>query len=90
MMTTSRNIVNNVTDDMERAATFGGSLAQTFPLASDDQATISFDYFRTQFFNTMVFDQETADNTILMYNSDGRSFTDNYQVDFNWRARFAS
>lgn len=84
MMTTSRNIVNNVTDDMERAATFGGSLAQTFPLASDDQATISFDYFRTQFFNTMVFDQETADNTILMYNSDGRSFTDNYQVDFNW------
>ncbi len=84
MMTTSRNIVNNVTDDMERAATFGGSLTQTFPLASDDQATISFDYFRTQFFNTMVFDQETADNTILMYNSDGRSFTDNYQVDFNW------
>lgn len=84
MMTTSRNIVNNVTDDMERAATFGGSLTQTFPLASDDQATISFDYFRTQFLNTMVFDQETADNTILMYNSDGRSFTDNYQVDFNW------
>lgn len=84
MMTTSRNIVNNVTDDMERAATFGGSLTQTFPLASDDQTTISFDYFRTQFFNTMVFDQETADNTILMYNSDGRSFTDNYQVDFNW------
>ena len=87
MMTTSRNIdTSGLNDDMEAAATFGGSLSQTFPLANDDQATISFDYFRTQFFNTMVFDQETAtaDNSILIYNSDGKSFTDNYQVDFNW------
>ena len=85
MMTTSRDIkFNGLTDDMERAATFGGSISQTFHLANDDQATISFDYFRTQFFNTMVFDQETADNTILIYNSTGKSFTDNYQIDFNW------
>ena len=85
MMTTSRNIdTSGLNDDMEAAATFGGSLSQTFPLANDDQATISFDYFRTQFFNTMVFDQETADNAILIYNSNGKSFTDNYQVDFNW------
>ena len=85
MMTTSRDIkFNGLTDDMEAAATFGGSLSQTFRLANDDQATISFDYFRTQFFNTMVFDQETADNTTLIYNSDGKSFTDNYQIDFNW------
>ena len=85
MMTTSRNIdMQGLNDDMEAAATFGGSLSQTFPLANDDQATISFDYFRTQFFNTMVFDQETVDNSILIYNSNGKSFTDNYQVDFNW------
>uniref|UniRef100_UPI0040579F15 TonB-dependent receptor n=1 Tax=Alistipes sp. TaxID=1872444 RepID=UPI0040579F15 len=85
MMTTSRDIkFAGLTDDMEAAATFGGSLSQTFRLAGDDQTTISFDYFRTQFFNTMVFDQETADNTILIYNSRGKSFTDNYQVDFNW------
>ena len=86
MMTTSREIfnLNGLKDDMEAAATFGGSLSQTFPLAGDDMATISFDYFRTQFFNTMVFDQETADNSILIYNSKGKSFTDNYQIDFNW------
>ena len=92
MMTTSRDIMLNdnghafvkLDDDMERAATFGGSISQTFRLANDDQATISFDYFRTQFFNTMVFDQETSDNTILIYNSKGKSFTDNYQIDFNW------
>lgn len=86
MMTTSREIINldGLKDDMEAAATFGGSLSQTFNLAGDDQATISVDYFRTQFFNTMVFDQETADNTILIYNTKERSFTDNYQIDFNW------
>ena len=85
IMTSSRNIkIEGLTDDMERAATFGGSLAQTFPLAGDDQATISFDYFRTQFTNTMVFDQEFGDNVIKIYNTDGKSYTDNYQVDFNW------
>ncbi|MBO7199428.1 MAG: TonB-dependent receptor [Alistipes sp.] len=97
MMTTSREILNldNLHDDMEQALTVGGSISQTFKLAGDDMATISFDYFRSQFFNTMVFDQETAnntmifdqkieDNTIAIYNSHERSFTDNYQVDFNW------
>ena len=84
MMTTSRNIIDNIDNDMESAATFGGSLSQTFRLAGDDQATLSFDYFRTQFFNTMIFDQETADNTIMIYNSKDKSFTDNYQIDFNW------
>ena len=85
IMTSSRNIVtDNLNDDMERAATFGGSLAQTFRLAGDDQATISVDYFRTQFFNTMVFDQERGDNTTHIYNTDGKSYTDNYQIDFNW------
>ena len=85
IMTSSRNIVtDNLNDDMERAATLGGSLAQTFNLAGDDQATISVDYFRTQFFNTMVFDQERGDNTTHIYNTDGKSYTDNYQIDFNW------
>ena len=89
MMATSRDIrfaegFVEHGDDMEQALTVGGSLAQTFPLAGDDQATISFDYFRSQFFNTMIFDQETADNSILIYNTRGSSFTDNFQVDFNW------
>ena len=85
MMTTSRNIdITGLKNDMEAAATFGGSIAQTFRLAGDDQATISFDYFRTQFFNTMVYDQETTNNTILVYNNHDRSYTDNFQLDFNW------
>ena len=36
-------------DRMEKALTVGGSLTQTFDLIRPDAATLSFDYFRTQF-----------------------------------------
>ena len=69
---------------MESAATFGGSIAQTFTLVQSQDATLSFDYFRTQFFNRVLADQEWASGYVNIYASDGRSFTDNYQVDFTW------
>ena len=71
-------------DRMEKALTFGGSLTQTFGLVEPGDATISVDYFRTQFYNSVVADQEMYADRIVFYNSDGRSFTDTYQIDFSW------
>ncbi len=71
-------------DRMEKALTLGGSLTQTFSLVGDQDATLSFDYFRTQFYNSVVADQEYSADEIILYNTDGRSFTDTYQVDFSW------
>lgn len=71
-------------DRMEKALTVGGSLTQTFSLAGRDNATLSFDYFRTQFYNSVVADQEYDPEAIVFYNTDGRSFTDTYQIDFSW------
>ncbi|WP_418992157.1 TonB-dependent receptor [Alistipes sp.] len=71
-------------DRMEKALTVGGSLTQSFSLAGTDNATLSFDYFRTQFYNAVVADQEMYADRIVLYNSDGRSFTDTYQIDFSW------
>ncbi len=71
-------------DRMEKALTVGGSLTQTFALAGSDNATLSFDYFRTQFYNSVVADQEYDAKAIVFYNIDGRSYTDTYQVDFSW------
>lgn len=71
-------------DRMEKALTVGGSLTQTFSLAGADNATLSFDYFRTQFYNAVVADQEYDRESILLYNTDGRSYTDTYQIDFSW------
>ena len=51
---------------------------------SADDATLSFDYFRTQFYNSVIADQEMYADKIMLYNSDKRSYTDTYQIDFSW------
>lgn len=56
----------------------------TFGLVKPEDATLSFDYFRTQFYNQVVADQEYSATEVMFYNTDGRSYTDTYQVDFNW------
>ena len=91
MLATGRKaLVKNLTDDIEMALTAGGSLTQYIKWGGYSDATISFDYFRTQLFNTVLADQElgkvggTPEDEIWIYNTDGRSFTDTYQVDFQW------
>ena len=69
---------------LEKALTVGGSLTQTFGLVNQGDATLSFDYFRTQFYNAVVVDQEYDPETIRVYSSTGRSWTDTYQIDFTW------
>ena len=71
-------------DRMEEALTMGGSLTQTFSLAGYENATLSFDYFRTEFDNAVVVDQEWDPTLINIYNTDGKSYTDTYQIDFSW------
>ncbi len=71
-------------DRMEKALTVGGSLTQTFSALGQDNMTLSFDYFRTQFYNSVVVDQEWNPQYINIYDSRGRSYTDTYQVDFSW------
>ncbi len=71
-------------DRMEKALTVGGSLTQSFGLVKAEDATLSVDYFRTQFYNSVVADQEMFADRIVFYSTDGRSYTDTYQVDFSW------
>lgn len=71
-------------DRMEKALTVGGSLTQTFGLVKPGDATLSLDYFRTQFYNQVVADQEYASDIVRFYNTDGRAYTDSWQVDFTW------
>ncbi len=88
MLATGRTInVTDLNDDIEKALTVGGSLTQYIKLGGFSDATLSFDYFRTQFFNTILADQELGGeqfDKIHIYNTDNRSFTDTYQVDFQW------
>lgn len=87
MLATGRALVIPELDALnrlEKALTVGGSLTQTFGLVNPGDATLSFDYFRTQFYNSVVVDQEYDPETIRVYSSTGRSWTDTYQIDFTW------
>ena len=87
MLATGRAIVVPELGDLDRleqALTVGGSLTQTFGLVEPGDATLSFDYFRTQFFHAVVVDQEYDSETIRVYGSSGPSWTDTYQIDFSW------
>ncbi len=89
ILATGRNIVfdNGIGadfDTQEKAATYGASLTQIFSLVKPDDATLSFDYFRSEFFNQVIVDQEMDSQSVHIYNSDGKSYTDTYQVDFSW------
>ena len=69
---------------LEDAWTFGGNVTYYLPFGASSNTYISFDYFRTQFVQQMVVDYERFANTIDFYALDGgRSFTDNYQLDFS-------
>ncbi|MBR5334198.1 MAG: TonB-dependent receptor [Alistipes sp.] len=91
MMATGRKInVTDLNDDIEQALTAGGSITQYLKLGGYADATISFDYFRTQLYNTVLADQElgaamgTPADEIWVYNTGDKSFSDTYQVDFQW------
>ena len=76
---------------MEDAWTFGGNFTQYFKLGESENSYISFDYFRTSFNNQLVVDwdkgydpaRDIVSNSVSLYNSPGRSFTDTYQVDLS-------
>ena len=69
---------------LEDAWTFGGNITYYLPFGASSDTYLSFDYFRTQFVEQMVVDYELTPNAIDFYALDGgRSFTDNYQLDFS-------
>ena len=69
---------------LEDAWTFGGNLTYYMPFGASSNTYLSFDYFRTQFEQQMVVDYELGVNQIHFYAlNDGRSFTDNFQLDFS-------
>ncbi|MDR0694212.1 MAG: TonB-dependent receptor [Prevotellaceae bacterium] len=89
MLATGRKI--QIADDLqqEEAWTFGGSLSWYFPWGYDD-ASISVDYFRTDFTHQVLVDAERylyeppQDYSVYwVYNLQGKSYSNTFQVDFS-------
>ena len=72
---------------LEDAWTFGGNATFYLPFGASDDTYLSFDYFGTRFAEQMVVDYEHGLNAIDFYDLGGkRSFSNNYQIDFNVEA----
>ena len=89
IMATGRRIIFDTPfgrdfDRMERALTAGGSFAQTFSTIDYQDMTISFDYFRTELYHSVIVDQERDAENIYIYTTDGKSYTNTYQADLSW------
>lgn len=87
MFATSRtlNILNTNGEiyglDPEIAWNYGVSYLQGFQLFGR-KADVTLDYYRTDFQNQVIVDYETP-TEVNIYNLDGSSYADSYQVEFN-------
>jgi len=83
ILATGRQIVIEPNLKMEDAWTYGASIVKYFSLFSDKRASLSFDVFRTEFSNQLIVDQELNSNLVSIYNLNGKSYTNSFQVDLN-------
>lgn len=86
VLSTGRRIDFEPNLDQEEAWTYGLNLTMTMPWGYDQNASLSVDYFRTEFNKQIIVDQEYMwDQSypyVWFYNLDGRSYTNTYQADF--------
>ncbi|HPK29837.1 MAG TPA: TonB-dependent receptor [Bacteroidales bacterium] len=68
---------------LEDAWTYGGNITFYLPFGYENNTYLSFDYFRNDFLKQVIVDQEFDMVQALVYNLDGKSFTNTYQVDFS-------
>ncbi|GHU95647.1 TonB-dependent receptor [Bacteroidia bacterium] len=83
MMASNRQIEVLEKPKMEDAWTYGLSLTAYIHKDEQEIATVSADVFHTEFTNQLIVDQEVSGNRIAIYNLDGRSYANNYQIDVN-------
>jgi outer membrane receptor protein involved in Fe transport len=85
VLSTGRRILFEGTPGMEEAWTYGLNLTLGLPFGHQGSSTLSLEYFRTDFINQLIADQEFLSNapvpSVLFYNLEGSSFTNTWQVD---------
>lgn len=87
VLSTGRTLtLDNGLNLLEDAWTFGGNLTFYLPFGADeDNSYLSLDYFRNEFGNQLIADQELHEGFVHFYNLDngGHSFTNTWQADFS-------
>jgi outer membrane receptor for ferrienterochelin and colicins len=67
----------------ERAWNYGGSVTRQLRLFGND-ASITGEYYRTDFQNQLIVDVDTDPTAARFYNLNGKSYANNFQVEMNF------
>jgi len=68
----------------ENAWTYGFSFSKKIKLIDDKNIQFTFDYFRSDFKQQLVVDFVTDPHKIIIYQSNEKNFSNNYQIDINF------
>jgi len=82
MLSSSRNII--IANDLktEQAWNYGTNFTKEFDLGKKKKATISIDFYRTEFQNQIVVDLDKNVHEINFANLDGKSYSNSFQTEF--------
>ena len=80
VLVSSRKLIINEDPKPEIAWNFGGSAVLNLSLGSKPLTLIA-DYFHTAFENQLIYDQDVSSSALVIYNLDGRSFANSFQLE---------
>ena len=83
LLANSREFVFTEDLDQEKAWNFGVSYIKDFYI-SDKRLRVIADYFRTDFQNQIILDIDADKSMILVYNLEGISYSNSYQLEANF------
>jgi len=82
LMATSRDLVVTEKIKMEQAWNFGVNLTRHFNIKGREY-TLSGDFYRTNFINQLIIDQEQDISNVYFYNLDGKSYSNSFQISLS-------
>jgi len=83
LLVSSRTIIVRESIRPEEAWNLGGSLTRSLILFNRD-ASLAAEFYRTSFINQLITDVDTDHQKAIFYNLNGKSFANNYQVEFSF------
>ncbi len=81
-LASSREFVINTAINMEEAINKGISFSRHFHLPEQREASLTFDFYRTDFQNQMIVDLDHSVSEINIYNLQDGSYSNSFQADF--------
>lgn len=83
LLVSARQLVFREDFKLEEAWNYGVNITQEIQLNEKRKATLTVDFYRTDFINQVIVDLDEAFNKVVFYNLDGKSYSNSFQVDLS-------